>query len=153
MQMPEVLSPVLDLGNAVMGRFVQLMVQNEWIGRSSLVLVTPGEGLDAKAFELADTVGLDVGTLKVRVHARVAAKSIQSGAEAWLLSSLLVWWVAVESHVLVGFAFGGQGPRVACATFPSNIDALLAAPQRVPIASLQDRGVYPMMDGAGLSGL
>lgn len=59
------LSPVLDVGKAAMETFVGWCREYEWISSKSLFLVTPGEGLDGKALELADSVGLDAGTLKV----------------------------------------------------------------------------------------
>lgn len=45
--------------------FVRVCTEYEWVGRKSLFLVSPGEGLDAKALELADTIGFDAGTMKV----------------------------------------------------------------------------------------
>lgn len=63
--LPETLSPVMDMMTVWLDKFVQWNMDHEWIGTQSLVFVTPGKGLDAKALELADTVGLDAGTLKV----------------------------------------------------------------------------------------
>lgn len=65
MQLPEAMSPVLDMANAAMEWFVRWNVEHEWIGSKSLLLVSPGEGLDAKALELADSIGFDAGTMKV----------------------------------------------------------------------------------------
>lgn len=65
MQIPGAMSPVTDLLGAALDKFVAWNVDHEWIGSKSLLLVSPGEGLDAKALELADTIGLDVGTMKV----------------------------------------------------------------------------------------
>ncbi|CAN0536302.1 unnamed protein product, partial [Ectocarpus sp. 8 AP-2014] len=62
MQVPEVLSPVLGVATAAMESFVSWCQEHEWIASKSLFLVTPGEGLDAKALELADTIQLDAGT-------------------------------------------------------------------------------------------
>lgn len=56
---------VLNLAKIGLDRLVQFSVEHEWIGSKTLFLVTPGEGLDAKALELAESVGLDAGTLKV----------------------------------------------------------------------------------------
>ncbi|CBJ26621.1 acyltransferase [Ectocarpus siliculosus] len=47
-----------------MESFVSWCQEHEWIASKSLFLVTPGEGLDAKALELADTIQLDAGTMK-----------------------------------------------------------------------------------------
>lgn len=65
MQIPGAISPVMDFLGAVLDKFVAWNVDHEWVGSKSLLLVSPGEGLDAKALELADTVGLDAGTMKV----------------------------------------------------------------------------------------
>lgn len=65
MQIPGAMSPVTDFLGASLDKFVAWNVDHEWIGSKSLLLVSPGEGLDAKALELADTVGLDAGTMKV----------------------------------------------------------------------------------------
>lgn len=46
-------------------KFVQWNVDHEWIGSKSLFLVTPGQGLDAIAIDLADTIGFDLATMKV----------------------------------------------------------------------------------------
>lgn len=63
--------PVMDVVKAGLSRFVTWNEEHEWIGSKSLLLVTPGEGLDAKALELADTIGFDAATMKVRVPTRV----------------------------------------------------------------------------------
>eukprot|EP00752_Nemacystus_decipiens_P014687 g13083.t1 len=60
----EMLSPLLDVGTAGMERIVAWAEEHEWMWTKSLFLVTPGEGLDAKALELAETIGLDAGTMK-----------------------------------------------------------------------------------------
>ena len=61
----EMLSPLVDVATAAMESFVAWAQEHEWICRKSLFLVTPGEGLDAKALELADSISLDAGTMKV----------------------------------------------------------------------------------------
>lgn len=61
------LSPLMGLATAAMESFVSWAQEHEWICKKSLFLVTPGEGLDAKALELAETISLDAGTMKVCV--------------------------------------------------------------------------------------
>lgn len=73
MSATEMLSPLVDLATAGMESFVAWAQEHEWICRKSLFLVTPGEGLDAKALELADTISLDAGTMKVCACASAAA--------------------------------------------------------------------------------
>ena len=65
----EMLSPLVDVATAAMESFVTWAQEHEWICRKSLFLVTPGEGLDSKALELADTISLDAGTMKVCARA------------------------------------------------------------------------------------
>lgn len=65
MEVPGVLSPVVDFARVALDKFVAWNVDHEWIGSKSLLLVSPGEGLDAKALELADAIGFDAGTMKV----------------------------------------------------------------------------------------
>eukprot|EP00903_Cladosiphon_okamuranus_P019810 g18207.t1 len=64
MSATEMLSPLVDVATAGLEKFVTLAQEHEWIGSKSLFLVTPGEGLDAMALELADSIGLDAGTMK-----------------------------------------------------------------------------------------
>lgn len=66
MSVPEMLLPLTDVVTAVMDGFVSWAQEHEWIWSKSLFLVTPGQGLDAKVVELADSVGVDAGTFKVR---------------------------------------------------------------------------------------
>lgn len=86
MSATEMISPLLDVATAAMESFVAWAQEHEWICRKSLFLVTPGEGLDAKALELADTIGLDAGTMKVCVRrafgrgARVRSVGVAGGA-------------------------------------------------------------------------
>lgn len=63
--MSEMLSPLAEFVAAAMKSFVSWAQAQEWICSKTLFLVTPGEGLDAKAIELADAAGLDSGTFKV----------------------------------------------------------------------------------------
>lgn len=70
MPMPEMLSPLLDVATAAMESFVSWTQEHEWIASKSLFLVNPGQGLDAKALELANSIGLDAGTMKVCVYVR-----------------------------------------------------------------------------------
>lgn len=73
MPFPEVMSPVVEFVEIYLDKFVQWNVDHEWIGSQSLVFVTPGQGLDAKALELADLIGLDAGTMKVFIGSRNCA--------------------------------------------------------------------------------
>ena len=57
--------PVVDAGKAMLERLVLWSAEQDWIISKTLVFVTPGVGLDAKAIELADSIGFDVGTMKV----------------------------------------------------------------------------------------
>lgn len=61
------MSPVVALVKVWLDKFVQWNMDHEWIGSQSLVFVTPGEGLDAKALELADKIGFAADTMKVYV--------------------------------------------------------------------------------------
>lgn len=70
MPVSEMLSPLLDVATAAMESFVSWTQEHEWIARKSLFLVNPGEGLDAKALELADSINLDAGTMKVCLRVR-----------------------------------------------------------------------------------
>lgn len=72
MEFPAVMDPLVDIVKMCLERFVQWNVDHEWIGSKSLLLVTPGEGLDAKAIELADTIGFDVATMKVIIYSIVS---------------------------------------------------------------------------------
>lgn len=56
--------PVVDAGKAMLERLVLWSAEQDWIVSKTLVFVTPGVGLDAKAIELADSIGFDVGTMK-----------------------------------------------------------------------------------------
>lgn len=67
-QFPAFMHQVVDLVEIWLERFVQWNVEHEWIGSKSLLLVTPGEGLDAKAIELADAISFDVATMKVAMY-------------------------------------------------------------------------------------
>lgn len=60
--------PVVDAGKAMLERLVLWSAEQDWIVSKTLVFVTPGVGLDAKAIELADSIGFDVGTMKVRLY-------------------------------------------------------------------------------------
>lgn len=59
------LLPVVNAGKAMMERLVLWSAEQEYIVKKSLVFVTPGVGLDAAAIDLADSIGFDVGTMKV----------------------------------------------------------------------------------------
>lgn len=74
MSATEMLSPLTDLATAAMESFVSWAQEHEWICRKSLFLVTPGEGLDAKALELAENISLDAGTMKVCASALSAVR-------------------------------------------------------------------------------
>lgn len=67
MTVSEMLSPLTGFATVAMEGFVTWAQEHEWICSKSLFLVSPGEGLDGKAIELADTAGLDAGTFKVCV--------------------------------------------------------------------------------------
>lgn len=66
MEVPNAMLPVVDAGKAMLERLVLWSAEQDWIVSKTLVFVTPGVGLDAKAIELADSIGFDVGTMKVR---------------------------------------------------------------------------------------
>ncbi|CAM9195114.1 unnamed protein product [Discosporangium mesarthrocarpum] len=55
---------IVEVVQSYADAFVKWCCDNEWIGSSSLFLVTPGEGLDKMAIELGETVGFDTATLK-----------------------------------------------------------------------------------------
>lgn len=63
----DVMSPIVEFVKILLERFVQWNVDHEWLARKSLLLVSPGEGLDAKALELADTIGFEADSMKVTV--------------------------------------------------------------------------------------
>lgn len=65
MEITAAMSPTVDLVKLWLDKFVQWNMDHEWIGTQSLIFVTPGEGLDARALELADTIGFDAPTMKV----------------------------------------------------------------------------------------
>lgn len=68
MEVPDMVLPVVDAGKAMLERLVLWSAEQDWIVSKTLFFVTPGVGLDAKAIELADSIGFDVGTMKVRLY-------------------------------------------------------------------------------------
>ncbi|CAM9628376.1 unnamed protein product [Ascophyllum nodosum] len=64
MHLNDTMSPIIDTGKLALERFVQWNVDNEWIASKTLLLVSPGQGLDAKALELADTIGFEADSMK-----------------------------------------------------------------------------------------
>lgn len=67
MSVNDAMSPVVEFVKILLERFVQWNVDHEWIARKSLLLVSPGEGLDAKALELADAIGFEADSMKVMI--------------------------------------------------------------------------------------
>ena len=70
MHLNDTMSPIIDTGKLALERFVQWNVDNEWIASKTLLLVSPGQGLDAKALELADTIGFEADSMKVMMRVR-----------------------------------------------------------------------------------
>lgn len=67
MSVTDAMSPAVEFVNILLERFVQWNVDHEWLARKSLLLVSPGEGLDAKALELADIIGFEADSMKVMI--------------------------------------------------------------------------------------
>lgn len=90
--------PVVDAGKAMLERLVLWSAEQEWIVSKTLVFVTPGVGLDAKAIELADSIGFDVGTMKVRFVTHPPRVSLSlSLSLAFLLRCRSCWWCSAGS--------------------------------------------------------
>lgn len=106
--------PVVDAGKAMLERLVLWSAEQDWIVSKTLVFVTPGVGLDAKAIELADSIGFDVGTMKVRLYP-TPTFSLSLLLACLLAVTVLLPLLSCCLRCSVGTTAGGRGawgPRV-----------------------------------------